>query len=184
MTFAILLALGAGFAGATAASAAEGRTEMLVDFTDNHRDREGNISHPYEYVFGEWNAHVFDLPRRGALVKAPNGKGGLGENRTAVGFEGDGATLHFVIGNANRAKAVAFGLEDRDGTEQTWVISLAGLPPGRELAQRLDLSNPTREDKPGKKPGLNLKKISTWQLKGDWTDANVEVLFIKLTGEN
>lgn len=156
---------------------------MLIDFTDNRRDRDGTVFHAYEYVYNDWSKHVMDLPRRGVLVKAPTGKGVLGEDRTSVDFTGcDSVTLHFVVGNDNAAGSLTFALEDSDGTVHTWSIPLGDKPRGREVRQMLDLSKPDNAEKPGKKPGLNLKKASKWEVKGDWQDAYTEVLFIKLTG--
>jgi hypothetical protein len=45
----------------------------------------------------------------------------------------------------------------------------------------MELAAPTSESKPGKKPGLDLKKIVTWQIRGDYSEPNVEVLLIKLS---
>lgn len=170
--------------GASRAQAAEPKEEVLINFADSRRDPDGKVFHAYQYAFGDWNKHLVDLPRRGILVKAPTGKGGMGENDTLAEFNGFAAVgFHFLIGNANQAQALSFSLEDSDGTAQTWKISLAGRAPGRTFHDRLDLAKPDSQENPGKKPGLNLKKISTWQVKGDFTDPNVEVLLVKITGE-
>lgn len=158
--------------------------ETLIDFTDSRRDPDGTVFHAYEFVWDTWNKHVLDLPRRGTLIQAPSGSGVMGENKTMVDFRDCHALhLHFVIGNQNSAQKLVFTLEDSDGTVQAWNIPLAGLPVGREVRQLIDPAKSDNEEKPGKKPGLNLKKISTWQIKGDWSAANVEVLLLRLTAD-
>lgn len=156
----------------------------LINFKNAHRDPDGTTTKCYEYTFGDWDAgKVINLTGKGALVEAPSGKGGLGENKTGVEF---GQTplvdLYFVIGNANQAKAISFGLTDKDGTEQTWQIPLEGLPKGTSQHVRLDLTKCSSEQKPGRTPGMDLKKIVTWQVRGDYTDPKVEVLLVRLVG--
>lgn len=167
--------------------AAETKEEVLIDFTDSHRDPEsagGAVFHAYQYAFETWNRHVIDLPRRGVLVKAPSGKGGLGENDTSAEFKGMKAlSFYFVIGNANAAEKISFTLEDNDGTVCNWTVKLAGQPPGRLIRLRMDPAKPDNTEKPGRKPGLDLKKVENWQVRGDWTEPNVEVLLVKVTGE-
>jgi hypothetical protein len=161
------------------------KEEVFLDFKHITRDPDGTLYKCYEYTFGDWDSgRVIDLRGKGALVQAPSGKGGLGENKTMVRFnKAPLVDLHFIIGNANHAKTINFGLTDKDGTEQTWHISLAGRPPGTDQSVRLDLTKPSSEEKPGKTPGMDLKKLMTWQVRGDYTDPNVEVLLIKLVGE-
>lgn len=161
--------------------AAPAKEEVLVDFTDVNREPDGTITKNYEYDFGDWSKHISNLPRRGCLVQSPTGKGGLGESKTTVEFDKTNyALLVFVIGNANNAKSIVFLLEDTDGTEHSWTIPIEGLAKGHEQRFPIDLTKPSSEGKPGKKPGLNLKKISTWQIKGDWSEPNTEVLLVKL----
>jgi len=161
------------------------REVELLDFKNVRRDPDGTTFKCYEYTFGDWDGgKVSNLPGRGTLVQAPSGKGGLGENKTLVRFDQTPVVdLYFVIGNANQAKAISFGLTDRDGTEQTWQIPIAGLPKGAELHARLDLTKCSSEQKPGKTPGMDLKKILTWQVRGDYTDPKVEVLLVRLAGQ-
>ncbi len=157
----------------------------LLNFKNVRRDRDGTTFKCYEYTFGDWGGgKVIDLSGRGALVQAPSGKGGLGENKTLVRFDQTPVVdLYFVIGNANQAKVINLGLTDKDGTEQTWQISLDGLPRGADQHVRLDLTKPSSEQKPGKTPGMDLKKILTWQLRGDYADPKVEVLLVRLVGQ-
>ena len=163
--------------------AAESEAELLIDFRDSRRDPDGTIYHAYEYVWDTWDKHVLDLPRRGTLIQGPTGRGTMGENKTMVDFRDcEALYLHFVIGNQNQASRLVFVLEDSDGTVQTWNIPLADAPVGREVRQRFEVAKSDTEEKPGKKPGLNLKKIVTWQIKGDWSEPNVEVLLLQLTG--
>jgi hypothetical protein len=89
--------------------------------------------------------------------------------------------LQFVIGTANTAEVIVFSLEDKDGTIHSWNIPLAGQSPGQLLRYRLNLGKAEKEDNAGKTQGLNLKKVSKWEIKGNWADPNVEVLLVKLT---
>jgi hypothetical protein len=161
------------------------KEEVLLDFKQITRDPDGTLYKCYQYTFGDWGeGKVIDLRGKGALVQAPSGKGGLGENKTLVRFDKTPLVdLHFIIGNANHAKAISFGLTDKDGTEQTWQIPIAGLPPGTNQLVRLDLTKQSSEQKPGKTPGMDLRKILTWQVRGDYTDPNVEVLLVQLVGQ-
>lgn len=153
----------------------------LIDFQANSRDRDGTVFHEYEYAYGDWQKHAIDLPRRGLLIQAPSGKGGVAQGRSRLPFHKHAAVrLHYVIGNENKARATVFALEDGDGTVHVWTIPLDGLERGKEFGLRLDLAQPTREDAPGKKPGLDRKRIDKWEVKGDWSDPAVEVLFIAL----
>lgn len=166
---------------ATFASAKE---EVIIDFKTVRRDPDKTIIKCYQYTFGDWgNKKVIDLPGRGALIQAPSGKGGLGENKTMVRFDKTPVVeLLILIGNANQANGLSFGLTDRDGTEQTWQIPIAGLAKGVNHRIRLDLTKPSSEQKPGKTPGMDLKKLDTWQVRGDYTSPNVEVLLVQLLG--
>lgn len=165
----------------TPIAGAASQPHPLIDFQANSRDRNGTVFHEYEYTYGDWQKHAIDLPRRGLLIQAPSGKGGVAQGRSRISFHKHPLVrLHYLIGNENKAQSVVFALEDGDGTAQVWTIPLAGLERGREFGFRLDLAKPTREDAPGKKPGLDLKRIDKWEVKGDWSDPAVEVLFIAL----
>lgn len=163
---------------------ASAKEEEILDFKTIRRDPDGTIFKCYQYSFGDWGGgKVIDLRGRGALIQAPSGKGGIGENKTLVRFDKTPVVeLVLVIGNANNANAISFGLTDRDGTEQTWQIPLAGLPKGLDQRIRLDLTKPSSEQKPGDKPGMDLKRLSVWQVRGDFTAPNVEVLLVQLVG--
>ncbi|HEX2860795.1 MAG TPA: hypothetical protein VHN79_04115 [Lacunisphaera sp.] len=161
------------------------KDEVLLDFKVITRDPDGTIYKCYQYTFGDWGGgKVIDLRGKGVLVQAPSGKGGLGENKTLVRFDKTPVVdLHLIIGNANQANAISFGLTDKDGTEQTWQIPLTGLAPGANQRVRLNLTKSSSEQKPGKTPGMDLKKILTWQVRGDYTDAKVELLLLELLGQ-
>ena len=135
----------------------------------------------YDYVWGAWEKHVTDIPRRGALIQAAINDGQLGEDNTDVKFADTPIVeLVFVIGNANKAAGLNFYLADYDGTEQQWSIPFEGLSPGRACHVQLDLTKCTKETEKGKKPGMNLKKIYSWRVQGDWGKSNIEVLLVKL----
>ncbi len=163
--------------------AAKAKEEVHLDFTHITRDSpEGPAFKAYQFTYGDWgNGKVIDLKGRGALIQAPGGKGGLGENNTMLKLHKTPVVdVVFVIGNANQAGSINFSLTDRDGTEQSWSIPLSGLAKGADQRLRLDLTKPGSEQKPGKKPGMDLAKLSSWQVRGDWGAAAVEVLLVKV----
>lgn len=163
---------------------ASAKEEEILDFKTVRRDPDKTIYKCYQYTYGDWgDKRVIDLRGRGALIQAPSGKGGLGENKTLVRFDKTPVVeLILIIGNANSANAISFGLTDKDGTEQTWQIPLASLPKGIEQRIRLDLRTSSSEQKPGDKPGMDLRRLSSWQVRGDYTDLNVEVLLVQMVG--
>jgi hypothetical protein len=155
---------------------------ILIDFTDSHREMNGTVSHEYDYAWGDWgDGHVIDLNGKGTLIKAASGKGGLGENKTAVRLHRSSAIdFIYVIGNANKAAAINFAVTDDDGTEFQWTIPLAGKTAGQMLLQRLDLSKPDSTPNAGKTPGLDRKHVASWQVRGDFQTSQVEVLLVKV----
>ncbi|HVZ62960.1 MAG TPA: hypothetical protein VG936_00110 [Lacunisphaera sp.] len=156
---------------------------LLVDFADYHQERDSRPSRPYEYAYQDWSKAIRALPGKGTLVQAPSGKGGLGENKPAANFGGLRAVeLFLVIGNANQATKLGFGLVDKDGTDWGWNLSLEGKPRGAVLAYRLDLAKPDTENNPGKTKGVNLDKLTSWQVRGDFSAPSVEVLLIRMSG--
>jgi len=162
---------------------ARAEDRQLVDFADYHQERDGRSTRPYEYAYQDWDKAVRPLPGKGTLVQAPSGKGGLGENKPAADFGGLRAVeIFLVIGNANQARTLGFGLADKDGTDWGWNLSLEDKPHGAVLAYRLDLAKPDYENKPGKTKGLNLDKLTSWQVRGDFSAPNVEVLLIRMSG--
>lgn len=160
------------------------KEEVLLDFADVNRDPDGKIYKCYQYSFGDWGGKkVIDLKGRGTLIQAPGGKGGLGENKTLLQLHKTPTIeIVYVIGNANQAGGINFGLTDKDGTERSWPIPLSGLAKGAQQRLRLDLTAGGSEQKPGKKPGLDLKRLDTWQVRGDWGGAMVEVLLVRVVG--
>lgn len=185
---ALLLSATLAFAQQPAAPAAAPKPMKevkLIDFTDIRRDRNGKVElRPYQYAFGDWDRHTIDLPDRGVLVQAKTGSGGLGENKPQADFRGAVAFgLYFSIGNANQAQGMSLSLKDGDDTEYVWNIRLARRPPGQPLRLRLHVEKPDNVPSPGKTPGLDLKHIASWQIRGDWQAAPIEVLLIRLSAE-
>ena len=160
------------------------KPKVLIDFTDSHRETGGAVFHAYEYTYTDWgDRHVIDLPGKGTLVQAPSGKGGLGENKTLVKFDhATGLDFIYLIGNANQAASIGFAITDDDGTEYQWTIPLAGKPTGRPLVQHFDLAKPDSQPNAGKISGMNFKRVTSWQVRGDFQAPKVEVLLIKLGG--
>lgn len=167
--------------GTTAFSAV--KNVVVLDFYRMERSSDGSHQRSYEYSFGDWEdkKKVGQMHEKGLLVNSVGSKGGVGENRGLDFRKHTLARLNFVIGNRNRAEAFTFSLVDKDGTDQIWEISLKNQPKGATLNPLIDLTKPTREDKPGKTSGLDLKKLKTWQIKGNYQDAPIEVMFVKIT---
>ena len=164
-------------------SASIARAETaLIDFTNNHRDADGRQEHPYEYAWGDWGkGRVKDMGHRGVLIQAPNGKGGMGENRTQVPFrKTNKVDLIFLIGNANESSRILFAATDSDGTKSQWYVDLDNKPSGQVLKKHIDLDKPDNTYDQGKKPGFDSKKVVDWQVQGDSKATKVEVLLIKL----
>lgn len=83
--------------------------------------------------------------------------------------------IAYLIGNRNEASSFSFSLVDTDGSENSFNIPLSAQPVGQPLAAIIDL-NAGHEDK----PGLNLDKLKTWQIKGNYQDKPVELLIIRV----
>ncbi len=172
-----------------AAPVARASDTVLLNFTDNRVDPDDHTEiHAYAWSWNDWkkpNVRGYsNKGQRGVLITAPSGKGNLGESGTAVKFwKTPTVYLHYTIGNNNAAKALSFGLTDADGTEAFWKIELEGKTKGAEVIQKMDLTKPDDIRKPGKTPGLDLKKVVDWQIQGDYQDDRVEVLLIRLVGE-
>jgi hypothetical protein len=165
--------------------AAAPRDVVVIDFTSMPRNDDGTRQRGYEYSFGDWDDRsgraVGQIFEKGLLVNLAGSKGGVGENRGLDFRKHTRARIDYMIGDRNRAEAFAFTLVDTDGTDQSWEVPLKGQPVGVPLSTTLDLTKPSREEKPGKKPGLNLPKLDVWQLKGNYGDEPLEVLVIKVT---
>lgn len=157
----------------------------MLDFTRVNRDPDGKTYKCYQFAYGDWGSgKVIDLKGRGALIQAPGGKGGLGENKTLLQLHKTPVIdIVYLIGNANQAGSLNFSLTDKDGTEQSWQIPVAGLAKGTEQRLRLDLATAGSQQKPGKTPGMDLKRLDSWQVRGDWTGSGVEVLLIKVVAQ-
>lgn len=166
----------------TLAGTVSAKETVLIDFADSRKDPDGTIFRVYEYTYQDWGGgKVHDLRGKGTLVKAQSGRGGLGENRTAVKFDKSAAVdLVFIIGTQNRAPGITFALTDKDGTEHQWNVSFAEKSPGPEYRQRITLAQKDQELKPGKTPGLDVKRIASWQVRGNFQDGPVEVMLRKL----
>ena len=162
--------------------AAEPTRELVLDFTYMQRETDGTYKRSYEYGFGDWDekGKVGQVAHQGLLVNHAGSKGGVGENRRLDFSKSTKVGIAFMIGNRNQAAAFGLSLTDRDGTGQVWQIPLAGQPRGQALYAEFDLKKPTRTDNAGKVAGLDLKKIESWQITGDFGDAPVELLVMKV----
>jgi hypothetical protein len=156
---------------------------VLIDFVHTPRKADGTHERGYEYSFGDWQMDkaITQVFRQGLIINLAGSKGGMGENSGLDFRKHTRARISFVIGNRNKAESFSFSLSDSDGTDQAWDIPLKDLGKGTELNQLIDLTKPAREDKPGKKPGLDLKKLKTWQIKGNYQEASIELLIKKVT---
>ncbi len=169
--------------GGTSVLPAAVRDIIVIDFPRMERTAEGGRQRGYDYSFGDWEGgkKVMQIPEKGLLVNLLASKGGVGENRGLDFRKHSLARITFIIGNRNQAESFGFSLVDKDGTDQAWDISLKDRPKGTVLSELLDLSKSGREDKPGKTPGLDLKKLKSWQIKGNYQSLPIEVMFLKVT---
>jgi hypothetical protein len=166
----------------TAASAAT-KNIKVIDFIDMPRNQDGSRERAYEYAFGDWEGgkKVMQIPGKGLLANLVGSKGGVGENRGLDFRKHTLARIDLIIGNRNQAEAFGLTLVDKDGTDYSWDVTLKGQAVGVPLGLIVDLSKPSRVDKPGTTPGLDLKKLKTWQIKGNYQAASIEVMFVRVT---
>lgn len=152
-----------------------------VNFLRMERNPDGSYERTFEYAYGDWgNNRAVQVQGKGLLVNLAGSKGGIGENRGLDFRKHTKARIDFIIGNRNRATSFVFTLEDKDGTNQSYDISLQDKPKGAPLSAVIDLTTPARVNQPGGKPGLDLKRLRMWQLAGNWQDLPVEILFLKI----
>jgi hypothetical protein len=160
--------------------AAAAKEEVVINFLDMPRSVDGTYEKSYQYAFGDWEKKAVQTPGKGLLVYLTGSKGGVGDNRGIDFGKLTKARITFIIGNRNRATSFIFTLVDRDGTDQSFDVSLENRPRGVERKVTVDLSKPSRENKPGGTPGLNLKKLETWQLTGNFQTEPLEILFLRV----
>jgi hypothetical protein len=158
----------------------------LIDFTYIARDTttgEDSTERAFEYSFGDWgNGKVIQVRNKGLLVNYLGSNGGVGANKR-LNLRGSARIqIEFIIGNRNAASSFSFGLEDADGTKQSFSIPLADKPVGRPISHVFAVDQPTSTDAPGKVAGLDVKKLKVWQLKGNFQTQPLEVLVSKVTG--
>ena len=179
------LTFACAFSLATPVAAEEDKpkNKTLIDFTHQDTDRAGaevTVRKRYGWASGSWDKNLVLLEGQGLLVNHVSGKGNMGGDKSANLAEFESAFLIIVIGNRNAASSLGVRLIDADGTEAVWNFPLAAKPVGTALVCRMPLATPDKEDKPGKVPGLDKKKIRKWQIAGDWQEAKMEVLLVKL----
>ena len=167
-----------------AAPASAQKTSTLIDFTYIPRDSLGNEDksrRPYEYAFGDWGNDKVQLVRdKGLVINHLGSKGGVGMNKGLRRKGADKAVMVFMIGNGNEADSVNFNLTDKDGTDHSFRIPLSGMSKGQVLTAVIRLDKAKKENKPGTTPGLDLEKLKSWQIAGDFGDKPVEVLVQKV----
>lgn len=153
----------------------------VIEFTHSPRNPDGTYERSFEYSYGDWgDDKVVQVNGKGLLVNLLGSQGGVGENRGLDFRKHTKARVFFMIGNRNRASGFGLSLEDKDGTNHNFDIPLRGQPVGQVLAATLDLTKPSREEQAGSKPGLDLKKLRVWQIKGNWQAEPVEILVLKV----
>lgn len=167
----------------THAAEPKSKNKTVLDLTERSVNIEAGLPKPvnrYEYTFGSWQDKVTFLQDRGILVPYLPGDGGFGSNDRLNFGKSTAAEIHLVIGNRNESEAVSFGLVDGDGTDCSWTLPLKDKPRGAPLRFTIDLTRPDHVEKPGKTPGFDPKKTKTWQFKGNWQPAKVEVVFSRI----
>jgi hypothetical protein len=155
-----------------------------IDFVRAIKTPDGGFQRAYDNDWDDWQGtkKVAQIPEKGLLLNHVGCKGGLGEDRTLDFRKHSKARILFVLGNGNQATSIIFSLVDKDGTDQAYEIPLADQPRGTPISYLIDLTQPSRVDKPGKVAGLDLKKLRSWQLKGNYGDAPIEILITKVLG--
>jgi hypothetical protein len=173
----LLAVLGVSISGVLPAA---GKDLEVINFVAMYRNPDDSYERAYEYMFGDWqnSKSVAQVAGKGLVVNGVGSKGGVGENRGLDFRKHTKARITFLIGSRNKAKSFQFSLVDKDGTDQAFDVPLENRPFGVEQAYTVDLTKRSREDKPGSTPGLNLKKLKSWQLKGSYQDDLSELLFL------
>jgi hypothetical protein len=156
---------------------------VLIDFTRSLRNPDGTYERPYQWASGDWNRtnKLAQIQDKGLLINHLSGKGNVGENRGLDFRKHSKVRIGIIIGNGNQATSIGLRLVDSDGTEAVWDISLTDKSKGTPHSVLLDMTAPSRVEKPGKTEDLNYKKLRSWQITGNWQDAPVEVLISKVT---
>jgi len=162
---------------------AKPKNKTVIDFTQQDYMRDGadvTMKRRYDWASGSWEKNLTFIEGRGLLVNYTSGKGNMGGDKQMKLGEFDAAYLIIVIGNRNAGKSLGVRLIDADGTEAVWNFPLAGKPVGTALVCRMPFATPDKVEKPGEVPGLDKNKIRKWQITGDWQEAKMEVLLVKL----
>ena len=160
--------------------AAGGKDVEVLDFLRMNRNSDGTYEKGYDYAYQDWETKAVQIPQKGLLVNLTGSKGGLGADSGPDFGKHTKARISFVLSSRSRAKSFSFTLVDRDGTDQSFYVPLENLARGVELAVIVDLTKPSKENNPGRTPGLNLKKLKTWQLGGDYQEEPIEILFLRV----
>lgn len=155
---------------------------VLIDFTHSLRNPDGTYERPYQWASGDWDrtSKLAQVQDKGLLINHLGSKGNVGEKRGLDFRKHSKVRVNFIIGNRNQATSFGFKLEDSDGTEAVWDISLNDKSKGNPQSVLLDMTTPSRIEKPGKAGDLNYKKLRSWQITGNWQDAPLEVLISKV----
>ena len=158
----------------------------LIDFTFIARDTttgEDSKEREFDYAFGDWGGgKVNQIRNKGLLINHLGSNGGVGANKRLNLRGTTKIKIEFVIGNGNVASSFSFSLTDNDGTDCSYTVPLEAKPKGTPISHTFDLNSPTSSEKPGDKPGLDLKKLKVWQIKGNFQAQPLEVLISKVTG--
>lgn len=165
------------------AAEAAAKAKTLIDFTRRDVEFDGGSPKPinkYDYSYEAWNGKLVYLEGKGVLIPALPGNGGMGKDGGLNFGAATAGQIEIAIGNRNEAESFTVSLVDTDGTEVSWYLPLKDKPRGVPITFALPLDQPGKEDKPGKKPGLNKAKIKTWQIKGNWQPAKLEIVLIRL----
>ena len=181
LVLATLLALSSACLFATDAKT---KAKTLIDFTKRDVEFDGGSPKPvnkYDYSYEAWDGKLVFLEGKGVLIPALPGNGGMGRDAGLTFGASTAGEIAIAVGNRNEAESFTVSMVDTDGTEVSWYLSLQDKPRGLPISYPLPLDQPSKEEKPGKKPGFNMAKIKTWQIKGNWQPAKLEIILIRLT---
>lgn len=139
----------------------------------------------FKFGFLAWEKAptAFAVEPNGLHIVAKNAQGGAGliaGGSISLAGRGDWTpTLRVAVGPDNNARALTLHLGDADGTGHQYRFDLSSLKPGEPavlLAEHgASLVEPTKVEKPGTIPGLDLSAITNVMIIGDWTDKPVNL---------
>jgi endoglucanase len=131
---------------------------------------------PLLFAYGEWQGKV-DCADGRLAIHGVGGKGGGGrvQMQDMTGLAERVPALRLRVGAGNQAAGIALLLTDPTENAARWEFALPG--PGEETVTLLPISGGAlaEPDSVSKAGPLDLSRVITWQVCGDWSDKALEV---------